>query len=271
MECDMDSGVCMPKTPDCITHEECADGEVCFDGACNRGTLCNMDEDCVIGDSCDLVQGFCIDDITCVTLSANYELCPPSDKLCVVKEDCRTFWDCKEGKCVESSECLLNEDCNSGEVCFISECRVGTECTQEFECLKESSCDTQQGFCVENEPCVLSTQNYEPCEPDPDPCLTDEDCKEGISCNIEEGKCGLVDMNCINHRDCSSGMECLEITDGGSQGAADKDPTGERDDLLYDQEMEAYYYVEGGIKYYLDEESDSYYYYDEVDEEWYYV
>lgn len=146
------------------------------------------------GQECEAPLTACGD--TCVNLDTNDDHCGKCDNACAEGETCQ------EGECVGGQEPECTEEdlsnCEPGQICVEGQCKdpePAPECETDEDCEGEGLICVD-GQCVEPEP-----------EPEPEPtCEEDTDCEgEGLICDDEEKVCR---EGCREDEDCPEGLAC---------------------------------------------------------------
>lgn len=190
---------------ECIQSTDCEPEHFCALGIC-RGVAdaqpCARRSDCPLGQGCDRLHFYCIEEAPC-TLSDTYpELaCDPEEVCDEFSGRCQL--DCQE-ECTPETE---EEDCGLGMRCD-GACRC-VQCITDEDCGPGLLCNARAGRC-ESENLCYTDEDCEPplvcdpytalCQVPAPPCESDLDCTIAEICNRVTGECELPTGFCYDDR-----------------------------------------------------------------------
>ena len=101
--------------------------------------------------------------------------------ICTTDDDCEPSFYCRDDACVQKSDvggdCNNSKDCMEPYVCQDNVCILGDtpEPPEPDTCSDDKPCD--EGVCVDGSCVLMGTMG--------DPCDTNEDCQDGLTCHDE--------------------------------------------------------------------------------------
>ncbi|HAA56211.1 MAG TPA: hypothetical protein DCE42_15715 [Myxococcales bacterium] len=170
--CQRDTGDCV----ECVTKDDCSFDQFCVSNKCSSEAPTEKTETEPTADGGEQKEadGKCASDAEC-----------PSNKKC----------DLIEQKCVDRTggACALDKDCPSGQYCVSEVCTKGRRscasnpnaCQVDFEC--------RSGACY------------------PKICLSDDDCENGKTCDLQFGRCSGTATDCTVSG-CGNDEVCNNVT-----------------------------------------------------------
>ena len=213
---------CEPIAPrPCSTREDCIPGDCCLIGSFLSSPVMNRLIDVVPVDwptgpgRCGRCSGTCTTDTSCPTgQCCSNRRCGPCIPSCIDQRYCRPEQCCLRGTiaspsrkiCVDDCDgiCTTNRDCPS-QVCLPSgRCKPGPK--EPGTCWKARDCD--EWWKNGKDQCCLKgiAGNWRHKCADcsgPGTCRTDEDCRNGLTCDQFSRKC-----ICNRNEDCTHGQVC---------------------------------------------------------------
>ena len=184
---------CSPAAP-CGLQQVCALG-VCVDllDTLNH-KQCLRETDCPVGQRCDTLTFFCIDDAPCTF--ATSATCPFPEAACDPNEVC----DAVSGRCQLpcQNQCTTDPDCLSPVASHCNGSCQCVECIGDADCGPGLHCDERAGLCRPDNLCfsdadctspLICDQATQLCQVAPPACESDFDCAVAQVCDIQSQRC----------------------------------------------------------------------------------
>lgn len=205
------------ETSECQTSSDCTDGQVCNDEcSCITPPVCTMDSECL-----DVDEVLSCSTSFCNTTSGQCELELLPNSECQTNSECDGLMECNGCICIPPVDanatlaCVVDSDCinvESTNPCISAFCNITTErCDTQLN--MGFDCNGDDSQCGTDEICSSCV-----CVPDPDICITDNDCPPlnftNCLANVcDQGTC-VIDLamgaTCSDTSFCSSGEYCNE-------------------------------------------------------------
>jgi hypothetical protein len=190
---------------ECAVSTDCEPEHFCALGVCRAvadAAPCARRSDCPLGEGCDRLHFYCIEEASCLLVDAYPELACDPEEVCdeasgrcqldcqeectpeTVEEDCGIGMQC-DGAC-RCVQCINDEDCGPGLLCNARAGRCESEnlCYSDDDCEPPLVCDPQTALCQVPSP----------------PCESDLDCTIAEICNRVTGECELPTGYCYDDR-----------------------------------------------------------------------
>lgn len=190
---------------ECVESTDCEPEHFCALGLCRStedAQPCARRSDCPLGQGCDRLHFYCIEEADCTLADVYPELACDPEEVCdevsgrcqldcqeectpeTVEEDCGVGMQC-DGAC-RCVQCIVDDDCGPGLLCNARAGRCESEnlCYSDDDCEPPLVCDPQTALCQIASP----------------PCETDLDCSIAEICNRVTGECELPTGFCYDDR-----------------------------------------------------------------------